>query len=122
MVLWDAAHRQGRLRINRLAPPAEGKDYQLWVVEKDRKDAVSAGVFHVDADGTAEVPFRPVEGGRRGGSSHQPGTGRGFADEPWADLVAGEVLGFSWQHPIQGRDASPRHSPEYPMCAGRRGG
>lgn len=60
-VLWDAAHHQGKLRVNRLAPPAEGKDYQLWAVEKDRKDAVSAGVVHVDADGKADVAFRPVE-------------------------------------------------------------
>ena len=61
MVLWDAVHRQGKLRVNRLAPPAEGKDYQLWTVETGRKDPVSAGVFRVDADGKADVPFQPVE-------------------------------------------------------------
>ena len=60
MVLWDAAHRQGKLRINHLAPPAEGKDYQLWAVEAGRKDAVSAGVVHLNADGKADVPFQPA--------------------------------------------------------------
>lgn len=60
-VLWDAAHRQGKLRVNRLAPPAQGKDYQLWTVEAGRKDAVSAGVVHVDADGRADLPFQPVD-------------------------------------------------------------
>ncbi len=60
-VLWDAAHRQGRLRVNRLAPPGAGKDYQLWTVEAGRKDAVSAGVVHVNADGKADLPFQPVE-------------------------------------------------------------
>ena len=62
-VLWDAAHRRGKLRVNRLAPPAAGKDYQLWTVEAARKEAVSAGVLHVDADGTADVPFQPEDGG-----------------------------------------------------------
>lgn len=60
-VLWDAAHHQGKLRVNRLAPPAEGKDYQLWTVEAGRKDTVSAGVVHVDADGKADISFQPVE-------------------------------------------------------------
>ncbi len=60
-VLWDAAHRQGKLRVNRLAPPDDGKDYQLWTVEAGRKDAVSAGVVHVDADGKAEISFQPVD-------------------------------------------------------------
>ena len=60
-VLWDAAHRRGRLRVNQLAPPAEGKDYQLWMVEDDRKETVSAGVVHVDADGKADLPFRAAD-------------------------------------------------------------
>ena len=59
-VLWDAVHQQGKLRVNRLAPPAGGRDYQLWVVESGRKDAVSAGVVHVDAEGKADVSFQPV--------------------------------------------------------------
>ncbi len=61
IALWDAVHHQGKLRINRLAPPAGGKDYQLWTVEAGRKDAVSAGVVHVDANGQADVPFQPVD-------------------------------------------------------------
>ena len=60
-VLWDAAHRQGKLRVNRLAPPADGKDYQLWTVEAGRKEPVSAGVIHVNADGKADLPFQPVD-------------------------------------------------------------
>ncbi len=60
-VLWDAEHHQGKLRVNRLAPPGAGRDYQLWTVEAGRKDAVSAGVIHVDANGKADLPFQPVE-------------------------------------------------------------
>ena len=64
-VLWDAARREGKLRVTHLPPPGEGKDYQLWVVETGRKDAVSAGVVSVGAENTAEVPFTPVaEGGK----------------------------------------------------------
>ena len=63
-VLWDAARREGKLRVAKLPPPGAGKDYQLWVVEKDRKDAVSAGVVSVDAGGGVETVFQPAaEGG-----------------------------------------------------------
>lgn len=58
-VLWFPAEHKGVLRITRLTPPAEGKDYQLWAVEIARKEPVNAGVVHVDPDGHAEVAFRP---------------------------------------------------------------
>ena len=58
-VLWDAARRRGRLRINNLPPAGEGKDYQLWTVESGRKDTVSAGVVKVGPDHSAEVEFQP---------------------------------------------------------------
>ena len=60
-VVWDAVHHQGKLRVNRLAPPVDGKDYQLWTVEAGRKEAVNAGVVHVDADGKADISFRPAD-------------------------------------------------------------
>ena len=62
-VLWDAARREGTLRLAHVPPAGAGKDYQLWVVETGHKDAVSAGVVSVDAAGTAQVPFRPVATG-----------------------------------------------------------
>ena len=62
-VVWDPSRRQGELLITRLQPPAEGHDYQLWVVEDGRKDAVSAGVVRVDAGGNAKVEFKPDEPG-----------------------------------------------------------
>ncbi len=58
-VLWDPAQHKGVLRIRQLAPPASGRDYQLWAVEAARKEPVNAGVVHVDADGHADVPFQP---------------------------------------------------------------
>ena len=58
-VLWDSARHEGVLRITQLAAPTAGKDYQLWAVEAARKETVNAGVVHVDADGKAEVRFKP---------------------------------------------------------------
>ena len=60
-MLWDAARRRGRLRLTKLPPAAEGKDYQLWTVEAGRKDPVSAGVVNVGADGGAEIEFQPQD-------------------------------------------------------------
>ncbi len=62
-VLWDAARREGTLRLSHLPPAGAGKDYQLWVVETGHKDAVSAGVVSVDPSGAAQVTFRPVASG-----------------------------------------------------------
>ena len=58
-VAWDAARQEGVIEIVQLTPPANGKDYQLWAVEDGRKDAVSAGVVHVDAQGRARTLFKP---------------------------------------------------------------
>ena len=62
-VLWDAARREGTLRLAHVPPAGAGKDYQLWVVESGHPDAVSAGVVSVDASGAAQVAFRPVQDG-----------------------------------------------------------
>ena len=58
-VLWDAAKRKGRLRVSELAPPASGKDYQLWAVKVGSKQPVNAGVVHLDAEGHADFSFEP---------------------------------------------------------------
>lgn len=59
-VAWDAGRRLGVVRLSHLEPPAEGKDYQLWVVEEGVKKPVSAGVVHVDGEGRGEAVFKPV--------------------------------------------------------------
>lgn len=58
-VLWDAAHRRGRLHITKLPSAGEGKDYELWTVKAGQKDPVSAGVVKVGADDVADVEFQP---------------------------------------------------------------
>jgi anti-sigma-K factor RskA len=46
------------LIVQNLAPVPAGKDYQLWVIEKG-KAPVDAGVFCVDAKGSAQIRFKP---------------------------------------------------------------
>ena len=65
-VVWDAARREGVLQIVRLKPPAVGKDYELWTVEDGRKEPISAGLVHLDAQGQATTAFKPSKAeGRR---------------------------------------------------------
>jgi anti-sigma-K factor RskA len=40
--------------------PGRGKDYQLWVVDAEHKDPISAGIVRVNADGVAEWRFKPA--------------------------------------------------------------
>jgi anti-sigma-K factor RskA len=56
--LWDATKKEGTLIVKNLAPVPAGKDYQLWVIEKG-KAPVDAGVFSVDANGSAAFRFKP---------------------------------------------------------------
>ncbi len=59
IVAWDPAEQTGVIRITGL-PAVSGRDYQLWAVDADHKDPVSAGILHVDANGVASVRFKPV--------------------------------------------------------------
>lgn len=60
VVAWDAERQSGVIKITGLPTLSANKDYQLWAVDADHKDPVSAGVVRVDADGIARVEFRPV--------------------------------------------------------------
>lgn len=60
-VVWDGAHDQGVLMLDRMPRPESGKDYQLWVVDSQKSEPVSAGVVAVDDKGVAKIQFRPIE-------------------------------------------------------------
>lgn len=62
-VAWDRSRRLGAVRLEHLEPPAAGKDYQLWVVEEGKAKPVSAGVVHVNPEGTGRAIFKPVGAG-----------------------------------------------------------
>jgi anti-sigma-K factor RskA len=63
-VAWDPARQTGVIRINNLPAAGAGKDYQLWAVDADYKDPLNAGIVHVDANGTAQVEFKPTTAAR----------------------------------------------------------
>lgn len=60
-IAWDADSQEGVLRVERLPEAQPGKDYQLWVISPDSENPISAGVFTVEADGSATVRFAPVQ-------------------------------------------------------------
>jgi len=60
-VAWQAGPQSGVIRISNLPAPQPGKDYQLWAVDAEHKDPISAGIIRVDKNGVAQVRFKPVE-------------------------------------------------------------
>jgi anti-sigma-K factor RskA len=60
-VAWQPGRQSGVIRISNLPAPQSGKDYQLWAVDAEHKDPISAGIVRVDKNGVAQVRFKPVE-------------------------------------------------------------
>jgi anti-sigma-K factor RskA len=60
-VTWLKSKQTGLIKVTNLPNPGPARDYQLWAVDANHKDPVSAGLIKVDANGTAEVRFRPAE-------------------------------------------------------------
>jgi anti-sigma-K factor RskA len=60
-VAWEPGSQSGVIRISNLPAPEPGKDYQLWAVDAEHKDPISAGVVRVDKNGVAQIRFKPVE-------------------------------------------------------------
>ncbi len=60
LVLWDAEQAAGMLSVRNLPPAPAGKDYQLWVVDPGQPKPLNGGVFKTNADGSAQIYFRPT--------------------------------------------------------------
>jgi len=58
--LWSPGREVGALVASGLPPLADGQEYQMWIVYKDRW--VSGGTFSVDASGHGRLVVRPDEG------------------------------------------------------------
>ena len=58
MVAWEADKQTGVIRVVGMPAAGNGKDYQLWAVDADHKDPVSAGIVHVDPSGVGQVRFK----------------------------------------------------------------
>jgi anti-sigma-K factor RskA len=59
IVAWQPDRQSGVITINHLPPPGKGRDYQLWTVDANYKDPISAGLIHVEPNGVARVRFKP---------------------------------------------------------------
>ncbi len=60
LVVWDRLRRQGVLMLDKMPKVESGRDYQLWIVDPQQPDPVSAGVVAVDAKGAAQIQFKPA--------------------------------------------------------------
>lgn len=63
VVVWNNQQKEGILKlVDQLPAPPEGKDYQLWVLDPEQTQPVSAGIVSVDRNGLTKVslPFRPA--------------------------------------------------------------
>jgi anti-sigma-K factor RskA len=60
VVVWDTNQRSGVLQLDKLPPPAPGKDYQLWVIDPSNPLPVSAGVLSIPSVGLIRTSFRPT--------------------------------------------------------------
>ena len=58
--LWDESKQDGVFVAQNLKTLPPDRDYQLWVLDNGTKP-VSAGIFHVNADGTARANFKTVQ-------------------------------------------------------------
>jgi anti-sigma-K factor RskA len=60
VVIWDKDQKNGVLQLDKLPPPAQGKDYQLWVIDPKIAQPVSAGILAVPNDGLIRASFHPT--------------------------------------------------------------
>jgi anti-sigma-K factor RskA len=60
VVVWDKIQKNGLLQLDKLPPPAPGKDYQLWVIDPKIPQPVSAGVLAVPNNGLIRASFQPA--------------------------------------------------------------
>ncbi len=60
-IAWSQDDQTGILHVRRLPEAERGKDYQLWVLDKNRTAPISAGTFRVAADGSATIEFAPTQ-------------------------------------------------------------
>jgi anti-sigma-K factor RskA len=60
VVVWDKEQKQGVLQLDKLPPPGQGKDYQLWVIDQKNPQPVSAGLLSVPNDGLIRTSFHPA--------------------------------------------------------------
>jgi len=61
IIAWQPELQSGVITISRLPLPEKGRDYQLWAVDANNKDPISAGLIHLDSNGAAHIRFKPTQ-------------------------------------------------------------
>lgn len=61
VVVWDGSTQRGVLKLENFPKAGAGKDYQLWVIDPQKKAPVSAGIVPVGPDGLARIAFAPEQ-------------------------------------------------------------
>lgn len=61
VVIWDPEKQQGVLKLEKMPPTMQDKDYQLWVIDTKKGAPVDAGVVKVDSQGLARIDFKPQQ-------------------------------------------------------------
>ncbi|MDI1313403.1 anti-sigma factor [Prosthecobacter sp.] len=61
LVVWDEKRSQGVVMLDKMPKVESDKDYQLWVVDPNKPNPVSAGVVTVDDKGFVKASFKPVD-------------------------------------------------------------
>jgi anti-sigma-K factor RskA len=79
--LWDNEKQDGILVAQNLKALSGDQDYELWVMDEN-KNPVAAGVFHLDADGTARTEFKPARAIKTAGQFCVTTEAKGGASSP----------------------------------------
>jgi anti-sigma-K factor RskA len=58
VTLWDNQRQDGVFVAQNLKMLASDRDYELWVIDENQSP-VAAGVFHVEANGSIRMEFKP---------------------------------------------------------------
>ncbi len=64
VVAWQPDRQSGVITISHLPLPAKGRDYQLWAIDANHKDPISAGLVHVESERRRADPLQA--GSKRG--------------------------------------------------------
>ena len=60
VVVWDTAKKVGLIQFGELPAPQPGKTYQLWVLDAQSPQPVSAGLVPPRESGLVQMEFKPA--------------------------------------------------------------
>ncbi|MGC4074178.1 MAG: anti-sigma factor [Nibricoccus sp.] len=61
IAVWNLHRQEGILSVDKLPFLPTDQDYQLWLTDSAQTEPVNGGVFTVEENGAARVPFHPSQ-------------------------------------------------------------